>query len=389
MPLTHPVPHPAVRQAADAQRPVIGDIELLREACPDALLIGITGTNGKSTTSALIHHLMRACGRPVQIGGNFGPPVLGLTPPAEGEAIVLELSSYQLDLTQTATFDVAVLLNITPDHLDRHGDMDGYVAAKTRIFRPAKERGGDRRQIAVIGIDDGYCRTIYEDLSSSDAWRAIPVSVSHAVSGGVHVLDGTLFDSLDAETPRDWNIDGIDTLRGSHNWQNAAVAWAVARVQGLAPAEIAAALRSFPGLPHRLELIAEIDGVRYVNDSKATNGEAAARALGSCRDIFWIAGGVAKQDGLTPTDPWLDRVRHVFLIGESAADFERHIAGRVPVTRSHNLARAVADATALATPGSTVLLSPACASFDQYPNFVTRGAHFRALVEAIAEGDAA
>lgn len=386
VPLTHPAPHPVVRLANAAGRPVIGDIELLREACPDALLIGVTGTNGKSTTSALIHHILRECGELVQLGGNFGPPVLGLEPPADGEAIVLELSSYQLDLTRAATFEIAVLLNLTPDHLDRHGDMNGYLAAKKRIFRTAES---GERQIAVVGIDDDRCRSVYEELGRNAAWRTVPVSVGGAAEDGIRVEDGRLIDMLDGGTPESWDISDIPTLQGSHNWQNAAVAWAVARARGLAPARIAAALRSFPGLPHRLELIAEIDGVRYVNNSKATNGEAVARALACFSDVYWIAGGIAKQDGLTATEPYFDRVRHVFLIGDAAAAFEAQIDGRLPVTRSGDLMQAVADARRMATPGSVVLLSPACASFDHYPNFAARGEHFRSLVRALANGDAA
>lgn len=392
IPLTHPAPHPVVELARAADRPVIGDIELLREACPDAMLIGVTGTNGKSTTSALIHHVLDACGHPVQIGGNFGPPVLGLTAPANGEAVVLELSSYQLDLTQSATFDIAVLLNVTPDHLDRHGDMDGYLAAKKRIFRTreATDTGDSGElQIAIIGIDDVHSRTVYNELARNADWQVVPVAIGRDIENGVFVEDGTLVDRTTDGDPEVWDINDIDTLRGSHNWQNAAVAWAIARTRGIKPSRIAAALQTFPGLPHRLELLGEIDGVRYVNDSKATNGEAAARALSSFEDICWIAGGVAKEDGLAPTDAWLANVRHVCLIGEASDAFEQHLAGRVSVSRSGDLAQALSDARDQAQPGTTILLSPACASFDQYPNFVARGDHFRSLVDALENGAAA
>ncbi|MEX2453313.1 MAG: UDP-N-acetylmuramoyl-L-alanine--D-glutamate ligase, partial [Rhodospirillaceae bacterium] len=377
---------PVVATAQKAGRPILGDIELLAEACPAAILIGITGTNGKSTTSALIHHVFRAAGRAVQIGGNFGPPVLGLEPPGPGEAIVLELSSYQLDLTERATFEVAVLLNVTPDHLDRHGDMDGYVAAKKRIFRRRSGSG----QIAVVGVDDSHSRALHDELRRDGGWHVVAISAAQELDDGVYVRDGELVDSTDTS---DWFIGDIETLRGRHNWQNAAAAWAVARSQGIEPAAIAAALATYPGLPHRLELIAEIDGVRYVNDSKATNGEAAARALSSFDGIYWIAGGVAKEDGLFPADPYLDRVRHVFLIGEAAAAFERHLAGRVPVTRSGDLATAIADARRRAdaegAEAPVVLLSPACASFDQFRNFAARGDRFRSIVETLAKESAA
>ena len=386
IPLTHPVPHTVVVCARNADRPVIGDIELLTENTDGTVLIGITGTNGKSTTSALLHHVLHASGVAVQIGGNFGPPVLGLTPPTDGETVVLELSSYQLDLTHTASFDIAVLLNVTPDHLDRHGDMAGYVAAKKRIFRAAP---GTDRQIAVIGVDDAYSLAVMNELSENDAWQVVPVSVTHPVEDGVSVIDGTLSDA-DGNTCA---IGHIETLRGQHNWQNAAATWAIARARGLTPAQISAAFETYPGLPHRLEAVGEIDGIRYINDSKATNGEAAARALASFSNIYWIAGGVAKEDGLTPTAPYLDHVRHAFLIGEAADSFEAALSGTVPVTMSGNLAAAVKDAgRCAAADGETapvVLLSPACASFDQYPNFTLRGDHFRDLVAGLRAESAA
>lgn len=384
VPLTHPTPHPVVDCARNAGQLIIGDIELLTENRGGAVLIGITGTNGKSTTSALIHHVLQRAGCSVQIGGNFGPPVLGLAPPVPQGEIVLELSSYQLDLTQNATFDIAVLLNVTPDHLDRHGDMAGYVAAKERIFRAAT---GPHRQIAVIGIDDEYGQTIHRQLSGNDAWRVIPISTTRVLDEGVFVIDGKLHDA-DGTTGRNTcDISDFETLRGRHNWQNAAAAWAVARARDVAPEEIAKAFRSYAGLPHRLETIAEIDGIRYVNDSKATNGEAVARALASFSTIYWIAGGVAKEDGLGPAEPYLDRVRGAFLIGGAADEFESTLTGKVPVTRSGDLATAITDARKCARtenlPAPVVLLSPACASFDQYPNFAARGDHFRDLVNAL------
>lgn len=389
IPLTHPAPHPVVACAKKANRPVIGDIELLAENSGAAVLIGITGTNGKSTTSALLHHVLQASGVAVQIGGNFGPPVLGLTPTGSGDTVVLELSSYQLDLTQTATFDIAVLLNVTPDHLDRHGDMAGYVAAKKRIFRTAADA---EQQIAVIGIDDAYGRTAMEELAADNAWQVIPVSVENPVEGGVCVMDGELRDA-DGNTCA---IGHIETLRGRHNWQNAATAWAVARARGLTPSQIAAAFETYPGLPHRLEAVGEIDGIRYINDSKATNGEAAARALSSFANVYWIAGGVAKEDGLAPAEPYLDHVRHAFLVGEAADAFAAALDGKVPVTKSGDLSTAVRDATSAAAAdhgtgmeAPVILLSPACASFDQYRNFTLRGDHFRELVSGLrAEGAA-
>ena len=389
VPLTHPTPHTVVKRAEDAGCCVIGDIELLAENIDTAVSIGVTGTNGKSTTSALLHHILQANGVSVQIGGNFGPPVLGLAPPTPNETIVLELSSYQLDLTHMATFDIAVLLNITPDHLDRHGDMADYVAAKKRIFRTGL---GARHQIAVIGVDGKYGCDAIRELADNNSWQVIPVSVESRVADGISVIDGELHDA-DGTTCA---IGHIDTLRGRHNWQNAAAAWAAARARGLTPAQIASAFDTYPGLPHRLEAVREIDGIRYINDSKATNGEAAARALSSFANIYWIAGGVAKEDGLTPTEPYLNHVRHAFLIGESADAFATLLDGKVPVTISGDLTTAVKDAERCVAgnlnnhpDAPVVLLSPACASFDQYEDFALRGDHFRDLVASIrTEGSA-
>jgi len=385
IPLTHPQPHEVVERARNAGRPVIGDIELLAENNDGATLIGITGTNGKSTTSALIHHVLQTAGIAVQIGGNFGPPVLGLDSAAAQDTIILELSSYQLDLTQAATFDIAVLLNVTPDHLDRHGDMAGYVTAKKRIFRTRTDAD---RQIAVIGIDDDYGTAVWNDLATEANWLATPISTEQPLDTGVWVIDGTLHDS----DGHSCAIGRIDTLRGRHNWQNAAATWAIARARGLSPDQIAAGFETYPGLLHRLETVSKIDGIRYVNDSKATNGEATARALSSFDNIYWIAGGVAKEDGLAPALPYLGHVRHAFLIGEAADAFEADISGKVPVTLSGDLETALRDAWARATsdgaPAPVILLSPACASFDQYRNFTLRGDHFRDLVHALRGGSA-
>ncbi|MAI49791.1 MAG: UDP-N-acetylmuramoyl-L-alanine--D-glutamate ligase [Rhodospirillaceae bacterium] len=388
IPLTHPTPHPVVTCAVDADCSVIGDIELLTENIKAAVLIGITGTNGKSTTSALLHHVLQTSGVAVQIGGNFGPPALGLNPPTANETVVLELSSYQLDLTHAATFDIAVLLNVTPDHLDRHGGMADYVAAKKRIFRTDPGTG---RQIAVIGIDDEYGQDAMRELAGDNSWQVIPVSIENPVVEGISVIDGELHDA-DGNTCK---IGHIRALRGRHNWQNAATAWAVARTRGLTPAQIAKAFKTYPGLPHRLEAFDEIDGIRYINDSKATNGEAAARAISSFANVYWIAGGVAKEDGLVPTVPYLKHVRHAFLIGESADAFATMLEGEVPVTISGDLATAVKDAQRSVAKDEdrypdapVVLLSPACAAFDQYENFMQRGDHFRDLVAALqTEGE--
>ncbi|MBM3486649.1 MAG: UDP-N-acetylmuramoyl-L-alanine--D-glutamate ligase [Alphaproteobacteria bacterium] len=390
IPLTHPAPHRTVGLAAAAGRPVIGDIELLIEAMPQARTIGITGTNGKSTTTALIGHILAVAGRPTEVGGNLGRPALTLAPLGADGWYVLELSSFQLDLMNDARLDVAVWLNITPDHLDRHGSMEGYVAAKRRIFR---DRGGGRKQTAVIGVDDGPSAAAAAALTKAGHWRVVPVSVRGAVPGGVFVDAGRIYDATRGEAELVADIGRVATLPGSHNWQNAALAYAAARAAGLDVATIAAGLASYPGLAHRQELVATINGIRYVNDSKATNPDAAARATACYDPIYWIAGGKAKTDELDLVAPYFARIRHAFLIGAAAAVFARILDGKVAYTHSGDLARALADAHRLAQAerlaGAVVLLSPACASFDQWRNFEERGDAFRAAVQRLAAEAAA
>ena len=381
VPLTHPAPHPVVRSARGADCPVIGDIELLGEAAPDARMVGVTGTNGKSTTTALLGHLLAEAGRTVAVGGNLGPPALSLPALGEDGIYVVECSSYQLDLIDRMRFDTAVLLNLSPDHLDRHGDLAGYVAAKRRIFRD-KPGGG---QVAIVGTDDAASRAVLADLDGRAGWNLVPIAVGRRIDVGVSVLDDRLME--DGSPVAD--LSGIETLPGAHNHQNAAAAFAAARSLGLSRAEAVAGLVTYPGLPHRQETVAVVDGVRYVNDSKATNGEASRNALVCYRAIYWIAGGRPKADGLKAILPELHRVRRAYLIGEAEAGFADEIGGRAPVERCEDLARAVAaahrDAQGERIPGATVLLSPACASFDQWPSFEARGDAFRSTVERLGE----
>ena len=394
VPLTHPKPHDVVLKATEAGCAILGDIELLAESRPDATFVGCTGTNGKSTTTSLIGHILGAAGRRVEIGGNLGPPALGLDPLDKDGIYVLELSSYQLDLTHAARFDVAVFLNLTPDHLDRHGDMDGYLATKRRIFRDRDAPSERPAQVAVIGVDDAYGERVAAEMAARPGWVTIRISSTRAVDGGVYVLDGALFDAIDgAATPPVCDLSTSKTLPGVHNWQNAAASFAAARMLGIAPETIAGALASFPGLPHRQELVATLGGVRYVNDSKATNGEAASRALACYDDVYLIAGGLAKEGGLSAVLPLAGRIRHAFLIGEAAAAFEQELADHAPTTRSGTLEAAIDQARAAAetdgVDGAVVLLSPACASFDQWPSFVARGDAFRRIVQGFAGEDGA
>ena len=382
IPHAYPTPHPVVQPARAAGCEIMSDIEILLRCFPDACYIGITGTNGKSTTTALLGHILSSSGREVAVGGNLGVPALALPNLAHGGIYVLELSSYQLELTPSLSCRVAILLNIGPDHLERHGGMAGYIAAKTLIFRGQR---GD--QIAIIGVDDDHGRRIRDELRNRNGPHVQPISGEHAEIGGVYVLNGVLFDHLKGEAEPIADMSAVDTLHGTHNWQNAAAACAAALALGVPRDQITAGLAKFPGLAHRMELIAEVEGIRFVNDSKATNVAAAGRAL-ACYDlIYWIAGGLAKEDGLAGIDSLFPRIVHAFLIGTAAGHLARALDNKVPYTICGDLDRAVREAFKQAVSdrrvGAVVLLSPACASFDQFENFEARGDAFRHIVHGL------
>ena len=384
IPHSHPQPHPVALRARAAGCEILCDVELLWRARRQARFVGITGTNGKSTTTALTAHILATAGRAAAAGGNIGRAALSLEPLDGDGTYVLELSSYQLELLPETVFDIAALLNVSPDHLDRHGGLHPYVAAKRRIFA-----GQEGDQVAVIGIDDPHSAHVRAALAAAGRQRVLPVSATRPAPGGVSAAGGRLIDDLEGGAEEVLDLTGIATLPGAHNWQNAAAAYAVARAAGLAPEEIAAGLRLYPGLPHRQELVATVGGVRYVNDSKATNADSAARALASYDgNVYWIAGGLPKEGGIAPLAPLFPRVRHAFLIGAAAADFARTLDGRAAWTRCGDLATALALAHEMAQaerrPGAVVLLSPACASFDQWPNFEARGDAFRSMAQALA-----
>jgi UDP-N-acetylmuramoylalanine--D-glutamate ligase len=383
IPLTHPVPHPAATRAVAAGIEVIGDVELLGRAGTGARFTGITGTNGKSTTTALIGHIMAEAGLPSAVGGNLGIPVLSLPALGADGHYVVEMSSFQLDLVRELRFATAILLNVTPDHLDRHGDMAGYIAAKRRIFR--NQQAGD---VAVVGIDDAHTRDLAAELAQGPA-RLVRISAEGPVAGGVYAVDGKLIDDLDGAEAEVMDLGPVPTLPGRHNWQNAAAAYAACRMVGLAPARIAGAIATYPGLPHRQELVASLPGIRFVNDSKATNADAAAKALGCYERIYWIAGGLPKAGGISSLEGFFPRIAGAFLIGQATDEFARTLGSRVPVTRSGELATAIADATAAArrdgAQDAVVLLSPACASYDQFTSYEARGDAFRTLARQIAD----
>ncbi|MBN8531529.1 MAG: UDP-N-acetylmuramoyl-L-alanine--D-glutamate ligase [Alphaproteobacteria bacterium] len=384
IPLTHPKPHPAVVLAKQAGVEIIGDIELLWRAQAYARYVGITGTNGKSTTTALIGHILKSAGVKTEVGGNLGTPALDLAPLGEDGVYVIETSSYQLDLIDKARFRVAVWLNISPDHLDRHGDIDGYVKAKKRIFQ--RQADGD---LAVVGVDDGCSLQMAMSLPAS---RRATVSVKGEAD--VMVKGGKILDRRDLSLP-EIDIRGIASLRGEHNGQNAAAAYAACLELGVPVAKIQEALKTFPGLAHRIEQVAVARGVTYVNDSKATNADSAARALGAFDKVIWIAGGKPKAGGIASLEAFFPRITHAFLIGEAEAEFAATLEGKVAHTRCGTLAKAFDAAAALAetlakTEGpQVVLLSPACASFDQWKHFEARGDAFRNLAQARAKEEAA
>ena len=370
-----PLSHPAVAAAQGAGVEVVGDIELLWRTLPEPRYIGVTGTNGKSTTTALIGHLLHSAGaRRIRVGGNLGTPALDFAPVPGDGTFVLELSSYQLDLTVETTFDIAVLLNVAPDHLDRHGTMAAYVDAKRQIFRPG------RLKTAVVGSDDPISRAVHEALRERDQLQVVSVTAAARSRHGVSVASGTLHEEGEPVC----DLTQAAALPGKHNWQNAAAAYATARACGLAPERLAQALLDFPGLPHRMEKIGTVGGIPVINDSKATNAEAAARAIACFENIYWIAGGRPKEGGIDAIAPHFPRIAHVFLIGEAEERFAATLGGQLPVTRCGTLDRAVAAALDAAAQngrkGAVVLFSPACASFDQFSDFEQRGDRFRALV---------
>jgi UDP-N-acetylmuramoylalanine--D-glutamate ligase len=387
VPLTHPEPHWTIAKARAAGVEIIGDVELFcrerAKGCPDAPLVAITGTNGKSTTTALISHILRSAGRDVQMGGNIGTAILDLEPPAPDRCHVIEMSSFQIELTPSLAPGIGVLLNVSPDHLDRHGTMEHYAALKARLVETARR--------AVVGEDDDWCRDIAERLRLTDRGWVDLVSARERVPHGWYAMGTELVARAPWTGPLGAFVDlaGIGSLRGRHNIQNALAASACALILGVSPGEVATALRTFPGLPHRLEEIGRVGRVLFINDSKATNADSAATALAAFeRDVFWILGGKPKEGGITSLEPYFPRVAKAYLIGEGSEEFAATLEGKVAFERSGTLDVALAvaardaAAAAVGAPEPVVLLSPACASYDQYPNFEVRGDRFRALVAA-------
>jgi len=385
VPLTHPAPHWSVGLARAAAVPVIGDIELFcrerRRHAPKAPFVAITGTNGKSTTTALTAHLLACGGHTVQLGGNIGTAILSLASPQTGQVHVIEVSSYQIDLAPSLDPSVGVLINVSEDHLDRHGTLAHYAAVKERLVAGVQEGG-----TAIVGVDDNLCAAVADRLDRGGK-NVVRVSVRRPLADGIYVEAEQVIRASGAAARAVAGLGQIGSLRGAHNAQNAACASGAALALGVTPAVIQQGLRTFPGLAHRMEEIGRKGRVMFVNDSKATNADSAAQALACFTDIFWIAGGKPKTGGLSSLAGFFPRMRKAYLIGEAAAGFAAELEGRVPHVVAGTLERAVElaarDAEAADVKEPVVLLSPACASFDQFRNFEARGDAFRELVLAL------
>lgn len=389
VPLTHPKPHEIVEQAKRAGVSVIGDFELFaQEIRPDrgaagrAPVIAVTGTNGKSTTTALIGHVLKASGFDAQIGGNIGRAILALDPPGARTIYVAEISTYQIDLAPSFTPDAALLLNLSPDHLDRHGSMQNYARVKERLLEQTAADGQ-----VFVGVDDSFSAAIFTRASARVTPKAVPVAVGKVLGRGVFVVDRALYDAQSGRASKVMELSQVPHLLGAHNWQNAAFAYAVCKNFVRDTRALVAAIASFPGLAHRMEELGRLGNVRFINDSKATNADAAERALVCFQDIYWIVGGRPKEGGIESLAPHFSRVRKAYLIGEAADQFAETLKGRVNFERAGTLeaaiAKAAADAAQSSASEAVVLLSPACASFDQFQDFEARGEAFRQAVSRL------
>ena len=380
IPLTHPSPHKIVTQAKKAECPIICDLELLRFLNPKAKIIGITGTNGKSTTTALLTHILNYAGMQVDMGGNIGKPISNLKTFDSDGIYILEVSSYQLDLLYKLSFDYAILLNITSDHLDRHGGMEGYVSAKKRILGK-----GENKQFAILNIDDASCSRIYNTIGESFLGETTPLSVQRKLDEGISVTSGGVL----CENGREiLNLKGLPTLKGQHNWQNIAACYGIAKYFGIGSECFFSAIECFSGLEHRQEYIKKIGNVSYINDSKATNSESTEKALASFENIYWIAGGKSKNSGYDILNPYLTNISRAYLIGEAAYEISSYLlkANNIQNIITETLEKAVQYAHEDAQKSgkdSVVLFSPACASFDQFDSFEKRGDFFKDLVSKL------
>ena len=369
VPLTHPEPHWSVLKAQSVGVEVIGDTEIFAREIEGtgARMIAITGTNGKSTTTALIGHILQNAGLDAHVGGNIGKAVFLLPPPEASRLYVLELSSFQIDLMPGLKPDVGILMNLTPDHLDRHGSMAHYAGVKARMF--AKQTADDW---AIVGVDDPWGVEIAENIRGA---KVIPMSVREFMPNGVSAVAAKLCFGEDVI-----DLSQMSSLRGAHNWQNACAAFVAGKAMGLEAQQIEAGMKSFPGLAHRMEEVGRLGEIAFVNDSKATNADAASMALASFAHIRWIVGGLAKQGGIDGLAPFFPKLRKAYLIGAAAENFAKVLEGHAEFEHCGNIDQAVARAAQEVKPDEVVLFSPAAASFDQFPNFEVRGEAFRQAV---------
>jgi UDP-N-acetylmuramoylalanine--D-glutamate ligase len=381
VPLTHPEPHWSAKLAQGAGVEIIGDIELFcrerAKIAPNAPFIAITGTNGKSTTTALISHILREARHDVQMGGNIGTAILSLEPPSDKRVHVIECSSFQIDLAPSLAPSIGVLLNISPDHLDRHGMIEDYAAIKERLVAKAGK--------PVIGADDEVSRAIIQHLRKSKT-AIVRVGLTDHDAGSVYAQADAIISNHDGGPVEIARLTGIGSLRGDHNAQNAAAAVAVALLSGANAEIIQRAVRTFPGLPHRMEEVARRGETLFINDSKATNADSTEKALKSFDNILWILGGKSKEGGIADLKPYFPKIRKAYLIGAASEEFAATLGDTVPYEMCGTLDRAVEQAAqdaAARDDETVVLLSPACASYDQYPNFEVRGNRFRDLVKAL------
>ncbi|MCF6276007.1 MAG: UDP-N-acetylmuramoyl-L-alanine--D-glutamate ligase, partial [Robiginitomaculum sp.] len=386
-----PEAHWSAEKAKAVDVPIICDIEIFaREVMARAPerrpnIIAITGPNGKSTTTSLIGHILSEAGQDAQVGGNIGRGVLDLESIYAGANYVLELSSYQLERTFSLKPNAAIFLNLTPDHLDRHGDMKGYAKAKMRVFD-----NQSKEDAAIIGVDGPEGKRTCSRLLAANGRRVLPISGKRSLGRGVCVIKGKLYSIMDGQCQMIVDLNKAIGLDGQHNWQNAAAAYAAVRAIGLKPETIGQAILTFPGLEHRLENIGNVGRVKYVNDSKATNVDAAAQALGTYDNIYWIAGGQAKEGGIEGLAPHFKNITRAYLIGEAAGEFETvltdsKVSAKVSKELSMAIMCATKDALASRAPNPVVLLSPACASFDQFKSFEVRGDAFRRQAREIID----
>jgi UDP-N-acetylmuramoylalanine--D-glutamate ligase len=382
VPLTHPEPHWSARLAQAAGVEILGDIELFcrerAKLAAGAPFVAITGTNGKSTTTALVAHILRAAGLDVQMGGNIGTAILSLAPPAPDRIHVIEMSSFQIDLTPSLAPSIGVLLNVSPDHLDRHGTMERYAAIKERLVA--------RSNLAIVGVDDAWSQAAGQRRAATGAPTRF-VSTQPMTMPGVFADQSSLVLVTDGDANALANLSGIGSLRGDHNAQNAAAAVLVALALGVSHERIRSGLYTFPGLPHRMEEVGRRRRALFINDSKATNADSTEKALLSFDRILWILGGRPKEGGIRPLKPYFPKVEKAYLIGDATEDFAATLEGQVAYARAGTLERAVAlaaeDALASDAAEPVVLLSPACASYDQFANYEVRGDRFRDLVRAL------